>query len=238
MEVALRERVVIMQSILIVEPSDVLRKELVEELQKDYLVYSCTRGDEGLALYTQLHPDGLILNLYLESIDGVYFLECLDKPPKAILTLSPTYSPVVYQRLLDLGVSHALMLTCPIRAIARHTRYFMENVPESLPPTAQERATEHLHKLHVPNWSGFDDLRIAIPLFAQDPSIGIVKELYPAVVVLRGRDNWKQVEKAIRHAKEYAYTHRNDAVWSEYFPNTSHCPTNKEFIARLAEFIK
>ena len=227
-----------MQTILIVEPSDVLRKQLVEELQKDYLVHSCARGDEGLALYTQLHPEGLILNLYLESIDGIYLLECLDKRPKAILTLSPTYSQATHQRLVDLGVSHALMLSCPVRAIARHTRYFMENVPENLPPTAQERAAEYLHKLHVPNWSGFDDLRVAIPLFAQDPEIGIVKELYPAVAVLRGRDNWQQVEKAIRHVKEYAYAHRNDAVWSEYFPDTSRCPTNKEFIARLAAFIK
>ena len=227
-----------MQSILIIEPSDVLRKGLVDALQKDYLVYSCARGDEGLALYTQHHPDGLSLNLYLESVDGIYLLECLDKHPKAIITLSPSYTLPVHQRLTDLGISYPILLTCPIRAIARHMRYFMEDVPENLPPTAQERAAAHLHKLHVPNWNGFDDLRIAIPLFAQDPDIGIVKELYPAVAVHRGRDNWKQVEKAIRHVKEYAYAHRNDDVWREYFPDTSHCPTNKEFIARLAEFIK
>ena len=227
-----------MQTILIVEPSDVLRNALVNELQKDYLVYSCTRGDEGLALYTQIHPDGLILNLYLECVDGIYFIECLDKRPKAILTLSPSYTPALHQRLSDLSISYALLLTCPVRGIAHHVRCFMESMPDNLPPTAQERTAEHLHKLHVPLWNGFDDLRIAIPLFAQDPGIGIVKELYPAVAVLRGRDNWQQVEKAIRHVKEYAYAHRNDGVWSEYFPDTSHCPTNKEFIARLAEFIK
>lgn len=227
-----------MQSILIVEPSDILRRELVSELQKDYQVYSCSHGDEGLSLYTKLQPDGLILNLYLEHVDGLYFLECLDKRPKASLTLSPAYSPQTLQRLVDLGISFAILLPCPIRTIAHHTRYFMENVPVSLPPSAQERTAELLYELNVPRWSGFDDLRIAVPLFAQDPSIGIVKELYPAVCVLRDRDNWKQVEKAIRTVKEYAYAHRNDAVWCTYFPDASRCPTNKEFIARLSELIK
>jgi len=227
-----------MQSILIIEPSDILRTELVSELQKDYQVYSCAHGDEGLSLYTKHHPDGLIVDLYLEHVDGLYLLECLDKQPKAILTLSPTYSPQVHQRLIDLGISYALLLPCPVRSIAHHTRYFMENVPVNLPPSAQERAAKLLYELNVPHWSGFDDLRIAIPLFVQDPSIGIVKELYPAIAQLRNRDNWKQVEKAIRAVKEYAYSHRDDSVWSVYFPDTSRCPTNKEFIARLSEFIK
>jgi len=227
-----------MQSILIVEPSDIMRKELAKELQKDYQVFSCSRGDEGLSLYLKHHPDGLIINLHLEHVDGLHFMECLDKRPKASLTLSPGYSPQAFQRLADLSISHALLLPCPVRTIAHHIRYFLENAPVNLPPSAQERTAELLCRLNVPHWSGFDDLRIAVPLFAQDPSIGIVKELYPAVALLRDRNNWKQVEKAIRTVKEYAYAHRDDAVWRMYFPNTSRCPTNKEFIARLSEFIK
>ena len=46
-----------------------------------------------------------------------------------------------------------------------------------------------------------------------------------------------KVEKAIRDIKEYAYKHRNDAVWQEYFPGYSRCPTNKEFICCLAEYL-
>jgi len=45
------------------------------------------------------------------------------------------------------------------------------------------------------------------------------------------------VEKAIRAAKEAAYENRNDTVWKEYFPDTSECPKNRDFIARLAEFV-
>jgi len=227
-----------MQSVLIVEPSDVLRNELIIELQKHYHVYSCAHSSEGLSLISAHHPDGLILNLLPYGIDGIYFLECMEEQPKVILTLSAVYTPHALQRLMDLGVAYSLTIGCPVRAIAHHMRYFMEHVSEAVPPSAQEIAAEHLHKLNLPRWGGYDDLRVAIPLFSQDPKQSMVKELYPAVAVLRNRDNWRQVEKAIRHVKEYAYEHRDDSIWREYFADTSRCPTSKEFIARLAEFIK
>ena len=226
-----------MQSILVVEPSNVLRVELTKELQKHYQVYSCTDGSEGLSLISIHHPDGLILNLMPCGIDGIYFLECMQARPKAILTLSAVYPPHVLQRLMDLDVDYALTIGCPVRAIAHHMRYFLEHAAMAVPPSKQEIAATHLMKLNVPHWGGYDDLRIAIPLFSQDPKQSMVKELYPAVAVLRDRENWHQVEKSIRNVKEYAYAHRNDAVWKEYFPDTSCCPTNKAFIARLAEFI-
>lgn len=227
-----------MQSILVVEPSDVLRNQLTKELQKHYQVYSCSESSEGLSLLSMHHPDGLILNLMPGGIDGIYFLECMQANPKVILTLSVVYQPPVLQRLMDLGVAYALSIGCPARAIAHHMRYFLEHASIAVPPSRQEIAAEHLVKLNVPHWGGYDDLRIAIPLYAQDPKQSMVKELYPAVAALRGRDNWNQVEKSIRTVKEYAYAHRDDAVWKEYFPDTSRCPTNKAFIARLAEFIK
>ncbi len=227
-----------MQSILIVEPSDVLRNALINELQKDYQIYSCTLGSEGLSLISAHSPDGLILNLLTDDIDGLYFLECMENRPKVMITLSAVYPAYVLQRLLDLGVNYSLIIGCPVRAIAHHMRFFLENMPAVIPPTAQEITTLHLNRINVPHWGGYDDLRLAVPLYSQDPEQSMVKELYPAVAALRNRNSWQQVEKAIRDVKEYAYTHRNDDVWREYFPDTSRCPTNKEFIARLADFIQ
>ena len=227
-----------MQSILIVEPSKVLRDALTTELQKHYHVYSCTSGTVGLSLLSAHRPDGLILNLMTDDIDGLYFLEHLDIQPATIITLSAVYPPHVLQRLLDLGIAYSLIITCPVRAIVHHMRYFMEHRSAAVPPTAQEITAMHLNKLNIPRWVGYDDLRVAVPLYSQDPKQSMVKELYPAVVTLRSRKNWQQVEKAIRDVKEYAYAHRNEQIWREYFPDSSHCPTNREFIARLADFIK
>lgn len=227
-----------MQSILIVEPFDVFRSELQKELEKDFLVYSCATGEEGMRLLRQYRPEGLFLNMRLSDVDGLYFLQestaCL---PSVILTIAPAYSPQLEQHLLDLGVAHLLIGGCSVRIAAHHIRFFLNNVNVRVPTTAQETVTTHLRILGVPHRGGFDDLRVGTPLFAQDPNQSMTKEFYPAVATLRGRDNWKQVEKAIRTAKLAAYRNRNDAVWKEYFPDTSECPTNKDFIARLAEFV-
>ena len=228
-----------MQSILIVEPSDSLRIDLEKELQKDYRIYSCSHPDEGLSLIANHHLDGLIINLALQGIDGLTFIESIAPPrPKAIITLAIFYPAAVQQRLLDLNVSYPLMSVCPVRAIANHMRYFMENIEAVVPPTAQQIIADHLRKLGVPYGGGFDDLRVGVPLYFQDPNQRMIKEFYPAVATLRGRNNWQQVEKAIRDAKEYAYAYRTDDVWKEYFPDTSKCPPNREFILHLAECLK
>ena len=228
-----------MQSILIVEPSAALRNELETALRKDYQIFSCSNSDEGLSYVSNFSPDGLIINLTLPGIDGIAFLESIELPrPKVIITLALSYSSPVLQRLLDLNVSYPLISVCPVRAIANHMRYFMENKDTVVPPTAQQIIADHLRKLGVPYGGGFDDLRVGVPLYFQDPNQRMIKEFYPAVATLRGRSNWQQVEKAIRDAKEYAYEHREDDVWTEYFPDTTQCPTNKDFVARLAECLK
>lgn len=227
-----------MQTILIVEPFDIIRRELELELQKNYRVFSCARGDEGLQLLREHHPDGLIINLRLQGIDGLCFLEHMeDARPSVILTIAASYSPYLEQRLLDLAVDYPIRSGCPVRAIARHMRSFLEAHELPVPPSAQETVSAHLRILGVPHQGGFDDLRVGVPLYAQDPTQGMIKEFYPAVATLRGRDNWKQVEKAIWRVKMQAYENRNDAVWCEYFSDTSTCPKNREFIARLAEFV-
>ena len=227
-----------MQSILIVEPFEAFRTELETALRKDLLVYSCTNGEEGMRLLRQHQPDGLFLNMRLTDMDGLYFLQQSKFfLPPVMLTIAPSYTPYTEQHLLDLGVAYLLLESCPVRAAARHMRFFLENMHIRVPATAQETIANHLRILGVPHQSGFDDLRVGTPLFAQAPEQSMTKEFYPAVATMRGRDNWQQVEKAIRTAKLAAYRNRNDAVWKEYFPDTSECPTNKDFIARLAEFI-
>ena len=227
-----------MKSILIVEPSDVVRGELEAALQKDYRICACASGEEAEDLFMCCQPEGLLINLRLPGMDGLYFLEQHEQYlPSVIITLAASYSPPLEQRLVDLGVTHMLVTCCPLRIVAHHMRHFLEHADTPFPATKQQTVSAHLRILGVPHLGGFDDLRIGTPIFAQDPSMSMTKEFYPAVATLRGRENWQQVEKAIRAAKEAAYENRNDTVWKQYFSDTSHCPKNRDFIARLAELI-
>ena len=227
-----------MKSILIVEPSDMIRTDLEAQLRTDHRVYACASAEEAEDLLMGCQPEGLLINLRLPGMDGLYFLEQHEQYlPSVIITLAAAYSPQLEQRLADLGVSHMLVTCCPLRTVAHHMRSFLAYSHIRVPASRQDTVSAHLRILGISHHGGFDDLRVGTPLFAQDPSMSMTKEFYPAVATLRGRENWQQVEKAIRAAKEAAYENRNDAIWKEYFPDTSHCPKNKAFIARLAEFI-
>lgn len=227
-----------MKSILIVEPSDMIRTELEAQLRTDHRVYACASAEEAEDLLMGCQPEGLLINLRLPGMDGLYFLEQHEQYlSSVIITLAASYSPPLEQRLVDLGITHMLVTCCPLRIVAHHMRHFLEHADTPFPATKQQTVSAHLRILGVPHLGGFDDLRIGTPIFAQDPSMSMTKEFYPAVATLRGRENWQQVEKAIRAAKEAAYENRNDTVWKQYFSDTSHCPKNRDFIARLAEFI-
>lgn len=228
-----------MQSILIVETSETLCDGLDKELRKNFQIYRCAQGDEGLRLQAELHPDGLILNLILPYVDGMFFLEHMTEPyPKAIITMSSVYPPHIQQHLMDLGVHYFFLVPCSKDAVAHRMRAMLEDVKEISCISYQETIAAHLQKLGVPRRGGYEDLRIGVPLYAQDPTQSMIKEFYPAVAVLRGRDNWQQVEKAIRTVKEYAFSRRDNAVWREYFPHLDRCPTNRQFISALADLLK
>lgn len=227
-----------MKTVLIVEPSEILRTELESELQKTCHVLSCSNAGEAELLLRIHRPEGLFINLRLSGMDGLYFLELTkDCRPCSIVTMSGAYTIYEQQRLIDLGIAHPLLAGCPVRAIVHHLREAMETAEQPAPSTPQNIVSTHLRILGVPHQGGFDDLRVGTPLFAQAPDMSMTKEFYPAVAKLRGRENWQQVEKAIRAVKETAYENRDDTIWKAYFPDTSQCPKNKDFIARLAEFV-
>lgn len=102
-----------------------------------------------------------------------------------------------------------------------------------------EPTIELLHKLrfriHI---AGYKQLAIAIPCFAFDDTQSLTKELYPYVANHFGYSDWHSVERAIRYAILDAWEHRNPEIWAQYFPNQKKPPSNKQFIATLAELLR
>lgn len=103
----------------------------------------------------------------------------------------------------------------------------------------QETVIQLLHLLGIGiHRLGYQYLRSAIVRFAADDTQSLSKELYPDIAEQFGIADWRSVERAIRAVILDAWENRNEAVWEPYFPNRKKAPTNKQFLAVLAECIQ
>ena len=84
---------------------------------------------------------------------------------------------------------------------------------------------------------GYLHLRTAIPIFQKDKRQSMISELYPAVAKELGYPDWGAVEHAMREVIKFAWKHRNQEAWDKYFPGCRRAPSNKQFIATLAEYL-
>lgn len=96
-----------------------------------------------------------------------------------------------------------------------------------------------LHELQIGvHRLGYRHLFVAIPCYAMDNSQSMSKELYPYIAEYYGYSDWHRVEHAIRVAIMDAWERRDWIVWEHYFPGLKKPPTNKRFIATLAERLR
>ena len=85
---------------------------------------------------------------------------------------------------------------------------------------------------------GYKQLLVLLPCYALDSHLSLSKELYPYVAECFGDVSWKAVEHAVRVAILDAWERREPGVWEKYFPGLTKAPSNKLFIAAVAERIK
>lgn len=115
----------------------------------------------------------------------------------------------------------------------------MELTATTFFPAVPEQVLSDLRQLNIPVYlSGYRCLCVGISIFALDISQSMCNELYPAVAKELGYVDWRAVEFAIRRAIQSAWEHRNSQIWEAYFPGAAKAPTNKHFIATLAQRIK
>lgn len=115
----------------------------------------------------------------------------------------------------------------------------MELVTTTSFPAVPEQVLFDLRQLSTPvHLSGYRCLCVAISVFMQDISQSMCNELYPTVAKELGYMDWRAVEFAIRRTILSAWRHRDPEKWEAYFPGITKAPTNKQFIATLAQRIK
>ena len=85
---------------------------------------------------------------------------------------------------------------------------------------------------------GYKQLLILIPYYVLDDTQSLTKELYPRVAKEFGHSSYQAVEHAVRVAIVDAWQKRDSAVWEKYLPGLEKPPSNKQFIAAIAQWVK
>lgn len=231
-----------MQRLLIADSSACFVSALESALGKHFLIRASFDGNDALELLEQFQPDILIINLMLPYRDGLTVLQQTNFRPQIILAVTPYVNAYIQQTVSMLGIDFTMI--CPsVKALCARLQHLITSStaqPESADP--MEVMVHHLHKLNFSSHlDGYRQLCVAVPLYAKNPGQFMTKELYPTVAKQCGCTDGKCVERSIRKAIYTAWTNGDMAVWRKYFvPNPQGsvpCPTNKEFICRLTEFL-
>ena len=231
-----------MQKLMIIDGSEYFVAALEDALADEFHISSCCDGEAALDLIQRICPDILVINLSLPHKDGITLLQQSQFHPSIILAITGYISSYIEHRLGELGVDYTMLmpsltaLCLRIRDLAQHaSAQASADDPHSI-------TAHHLHLLNIPTHrDGYRHLLVAIPLFAKNPQQFMTKELYPQVAKLCGCRDGRAVEHSIRKAIHAAWEHRDNTIWRKFFipgPRGSiPCPSNKEFICRLAELL-
>ena len=105
--------------------------------------------------------------------------------------------------------------------------------------TPQEQTKQMLHELHFQaHRLGYKQLCPGIPHYRENDIQSLSKDLYPWLAEQFDHVTPQAVEHAIREAIRHAWQDRDPEIWETYFPGAVKRPSNKQFIATLAERLK
>ena len=244
------------KSIFIIDDNLPYINELTREFSKQedlFVVGFSLNGEEALEklkMYNDL--DVLIINSVLPKRDGYDVLKNIknyqDIYPNInlILVHSSLVNDYVLNKMSNVGVHHFIPKPSNIETLINHIRMIDEkNIPiKQNDDSINIRITRLLHSLGIPaHIKGYHYIRTAVEMTIDNPSIigQVTKTLYPNIALEYCSSSTK-VERAIRHAIELGWTRGNPDVINQIFGYTISSfkakPTNSEFIAMLADYIK
>ncbi len=231
-----------MPKLLIADSDDLFRQLLADSLQSVCLVRACSTGRQALEQMNLFRPDILIVDLLLSEIDGISLLQRVkaSEMDPAVLVTSSFRSPYVEATLSRLGIYYMVTKPCDIDAMVSHVRDLSAEITPVPISQADLRSAVSNMLLRLgfkTKLDGFTYLQAAIPLFAEDPSQPVTKELYIKVADMYNKE-CRQVERSIRNAIDIAWNKGDPSAWQTFFPTAPGIPvprpSNREFISRMA----
>ena len=231
-----------MDKLLIAVQSDTLAQYLVKAFQSEFEIRSCCDGCDALQLLSDFRPHAMILSLRLPRKDSITLLEQSCHIPPVILGIADHSDPYGFHAAQRLGMGRILVTPTVNTVVVALTQMRMDLDPRISGDPAM-RSELILHSLgFLANLDGFMMLRIGIPMAAKDPAQKLSKSLYPMIAEQLGICDSRSVEASIRRSIEKAWKRRDNAVWGKFFPPDREgnipCPTNAQFIKRLAQQIR
>lgn len=234
-----------MLKLMIADPAEENRQALEVLFRDRCAVKSCADGETAVELLRQFAPDILVVDLMLPKADGLNLLQHLRQWEMKTMVLAQTSLGSHYEmeRLRELEVDYVMKKPCQIQAMEVRIADFAAQLQDA-PPQLRSDGQMVTGVLLVLGFSakldGYGYLAEAIPLYAQDPSQAITKELYVAVGEKCGKEA-ALVERSIRSAIDKAWREGDAAAWRRYFrcapDGTVPRPSNGAFIARMAQLL-
>ena len=217
--------------VVIVEPSGELRQIYTQVLEGDFQVTCCSRGDEAFTLIQAENPHLVIMELSLIGMDGVTLLRKLRGGPP-VMVISDLLSPYVLGVLDSLGVQYAMRKPAPLQNMVDRALE-LACLGQGIPEVGD--ALEILRQLRIPGGrQGFQHLLTALPVLSRQRDQRMGKELY-AHIARQSGSSVSAIEKSIRDVLHAGWAEGDREIWQKYFPGCTHCPTNKEFLFRIAD---
>ena len=165
--------------ILLVDDNVEFSKEMASLLSRDEefkIVGQASDGERGLAMFKELAPDVVILDLVMPKTDGFGFLQAVNKGNAKILVLSALSKDAFVQRAMDLGADYYMRKPCSFRELTQRIREL--NSPARAGATRKpnrdmdERISNIFITVGIPaHIKGYQFLREAIKMAVENPEI-------------------------------------------------------------------
>ena len=209
-----------------------MREALERENDLD-VVATSNDGSEALKAVLCAQPDVLITDLVMPILDGFALMESLSKARLnvRIIVLTELTRDHFIRQAMALGAYYYMVKPVDPSILIRRIRDSL-NCLEATSPTSAREPVDVISELLVPlgvtpGSTGYRYLHFAVGLASHMEKLSgrITTEIYPSIARAFQTDQ-RNVERAIRHAIETAWTSGNAPLGEK--------PTNGELIARLA----
>ncbi len=243
--------------ILIAEETSEFTVETSEAFAKEgFDAEFCDKdGCKVLEKIQRLHPDVVLMDMFMSNIDAVGVMRAAKKMPEneqpIFVIISSFDSALLEREVLSAGAAYYVLKPFHTDDLVERISDLLDcyNTDSSSEILSVDRSleitiTDILHQIGVPaHIKGYHYLRDSIMMSVNQPEIinAVTKELYPSVAK-KYNTTPSRVERAIRHAIEVAWDRGDVDVLNSYFGYTIHNgrgkPTNSEFIAMISDRLR
>ena len=231
-----------MYRILVGHSSEVYTGALSRHLGQTCQIRVCHDGPSVMAAMGRFQPDIFFLDAAIIRKDALSILRQSTFVPRVVVVSSNYIDKRIHHQLQALGVRQILLMPSA-NTVGQYIHHLLEEMQTDNAPYSLEYLTAmQLHALQFQSHlDGYRQLCIGIPMLCRDPKQPLIKQLYPAIAEALDLPDWRAVEHSIRKSICQAWEKRDNDAWKAVFPPrdavNSSCPSNKQFLLRMAEHI-